>query len=99
MEGGYKNKGNRHWFPRYEAWARNTCKEEAKIVVKLDIKNRRDKTFDLTHLKKRTLRVQGICVVSTTVKIFLIVAVVTVLAAVILILTNYSYSKKSLENL
>ena len=97
MEGGYKNKGNRHWFPRYEAWARNTCKEEAKIVVKLDIKDRRDKTFDLT--KKRALRVQGICVVSTTVKIFLIVAVVTVLAAVILILTNYSYSKESLENL
>ena len=47
MGGGYKNKGSL-WNPRWEAWARNLCADQGKIVVKVDIKNAKDKTW---HLK------------------------------------------------
>ena len=54
MKGGYKNKGNRHWFPRYKAWATNLCSHKGKMVVKLDIKDRRDRTLYLSGSKKKT---------------------------------------------
>ncbi|TGG93001.1 MAG: hypothetical protein ERJ67_05040 [Aphanocapsa feldmannii 277cV] len=53
MEGGYKNKGNSFWNPRWEAWARNLCSDQGKIVVKVDVKNAKDKTWHLTGSGKR----------------------------------------------
>ena len=59
MEGGYKNKGNSFWNPRWEAWARNLCSDQGKIVVKVDVKNAKDKTWHLTGSGKRKDRGKG----------------------------------------
>ena len=53
MEGGYKNKGNSFWNPSWEAWARNLCSDQGKIVVKVDVKNAKDKTWHLTGSEER----------------------------------------------
>ena len=53
MEGGYKNKGNSFWNPSWKAWARNLCSDKGKIVVKVDVKNAKDKTWHLKGSGKR----------------------------------------------
>ena len=53
MEGGYKNKGNSFWNPKWYAWARNLCSDKGKIVVKVDVKNAKDKTWHLNGSRKR----------------------------------------------
>ena len=53
MDGGYKNKGNSFWSPRWEAWARNLCSDKGKIVAKVDVKNAEDKTWHITNSNKR----------------------------------------------
>ena len=59
MEGGYKNTGNSFWSPRYKAWARNLCSDKGKIVVKLDIKNRKDRTLHLSSSENKTWKGAG----------------------------------------
>ena len=54
MKGGYKNMGNRHWFPKYKASATNLCSHKGKMVVKLDIKDRKDRTLYLSGSKEKT---------------------------------------------
>ena len=63
MEGGYKNKSNSFWNPRWEAWARNLCSDRGKIVVKVDVKNGKDKTWYLTGSERKDSgygRVRGV---------------------------------------
>ena len=59
MKGGYKNKGNSVWSPRYEAWAQNLCSDKGKIVVKVDVKHRKDKTWHLNGSGKRKGKGKG----------------------------------------
>ncbi|TGG90275.1 MAG: hypothetical protein ERJ67_11105 [Aphanocapsa feldmannii 277cV] len=59
MKGGYKNKGNRHWFPKHEAWATNLCSDKGKMVVKLDIKDRKDRTLHVSSSKKKKWKGKG----------------------------------------
>ena len=47
MEAGYKNKCHSVWSPRWQACAGNLCSDQAKIVVKVDVKNAKDKTWHL----------------------------------------------------
>ena len=59
MEGGYKNSGDPVWNPSYKAWARNLCSHKGKMVVKLDIKFRKDKTLYLTGFGKKRMNGKG----------------------------------------
>ena len=53
MKGGYENTGNSFWTQKWHAWAQNFCSDKGKIVVKVDVKRMRDRTWYMKGPGKR----------------------------------------------